>query len=278
MDKKELEVVMQKWSEQAGTELLRDVTNEQGDFADFAFAWTKPLWVLAEDGWELEPAANTPLFAFADVENGEVYFGTDCAEDEFEGYAMVLDIEDAEEADQAFELLWNATEELFQDPMPESLKDHPLSELRAWFEICFTPDDEEHAHDCECGEDCDCDDECGDECSCHDDIVSDTRMVTITCEKEPKPQLHCPVCGKPVVEDYCPHVLFVSRNEESVYLSDSFRLELEERGVTPEEFAKDPEQLREDDSWDSDYLFLDLFAYADEEGEDLYVGFHCKWG
>lgn len=292
MNTQALQSVMQKWADLSGSKLQINASNKRGHESAFSFVWTKPLWVLGEEGWELEEDQGAPIQVCV-MEDGEVFIGADVADEE-EGYSMVLLTEEADEVDQALELLWNATAELFEDPIPLELQGSHLAELRAWFEISFTPDDEEECcdeEDCDCDgahhEDCECDEDCCEDCDCEgecdcecEDAFIEGRMVTIACDAKPAVKLHCPVCGKPAEGQYCPHVLFVNENSEKLlFIAPTFKAELEERGVSIEDFTSDPEQLRDDDSWDSDYLFLDVLRLAEDEetGVDLYAGFHFKW-
>lgn len=268
MNTLDLQSVMQKWADQNGSKLQINSTNKRGHESAFSFVWTKPLWVLGEDGWEMEEDMGEPVLVSV-LDDGEMFIGPDVA-DEDEGYSMVLLMDEASEVGDALELLWNAREELFQDPMPADLEGTRLAELRDWFEMCFTPDEDEHS--C-CGEEaCDCEDD-GDSCV-------DSRMITIACDAEPKANVHCPVCGTLAAPKSCSHLLFLHENGDSLsFISAQFSKELEEHSISIEEFTADPEQLRYDESWDSDYLFFDvLHVEKDEEsGSDTFVGFHCKW-
>jgi hypothetical protein len=271
----ELKMVMEKWANLSQSELRADFTNHLGDHVDFAFLWTKPMWSYSEYGWSLLDSSDVVLVNA--TTDGELFFSLEDSGDDL-GYFMVLGVPEAEDIDKILELIAGGSEELFDEPEPTDFADKRLGELRAWFE-------ETHNEDEECGEDCDCTAEgeaceCGEEdCECHEHNSIDTRLVTVTCDVAPAPQLHCPVCGKSVGPEYCAHVLFVNKNEQELaYIAPGFAEELAERGVSQEDFAIDPEQLRQDDSWDTDYLFLDLVAMTDEEiATDIYVGFHFKW-
>lgn len=275
MNKNELQSMMQKWADQNGSKLEQNTINKRGHDSAFSFIWTKPLWVLGEEGWEVEEDVGAPVRVWA-LEDGEMFFGPDIA-DEDEGYSMVILMDEAEEVDQALELLWNATETVMVDPMPENLVGTRIGELREWFELNFTPEDDT----CDC-EDCENCEDCEGSCSCEHEHEHqlDSRMVTIATDAAPKAQVHCPVCGKAAAPGSCSHLLFINENATILtYISDSFSKNLEERGVDQADFITDPEQLRDDDSWDSDYLFLDVLQIADdaEVGTNYYVGFHCKW-
>lgn len=272
MNTKELQAVMQKWADQCGSKLLINATNKRGHESAFSFVWSKPLWVLGEEGWEIEDDAGQNIL-ICTSEDGEMFIGPDVAEED-EGYSMVLIMDTPEEVDQALELLWFGSASLFENPMPENMEGTHLGELREWFELNFTPEDDE----C-CCEDDECV-ECEGECECEHDHMIESRMITIATEATPKASAHCPVCGKSAAPNSCAHLLFINENSDRLsYISADFAKELEERGVAIENFTSDPEQLRDDDSWDSDYLFFDILQIADdaEMGFNQYVGFRCKW-
>jgi len=270
MEREELKVVMANWAAKCGSELVETgVASHQGDEADFSFRWNKELPILGEEGWEiLEDGSEIRVYASAD--NEEIFFEYD--QEDAVGYEMVISVELVSEVNDALELLWNANEEILSDPIPEALQNTRLAELRTWFEDSYTECDEDG---CACGGECDCEEG---ECECECGQSEDPRLVILTCDATPAPKLHCPACGQAVGPTYCKHVLFVNRNhEELIYVLPRFEEELKEREIDQAEFAGNLLELRKEDFWDSDYLFLDVFAFDGEESTDLIVGFHMFW-
>lgn len=270
MEKSELIAIMQKWATVRGVALQSEYTSALGDYADASFVWEGPMWVFTGYMWEcVDEAGDSRVYITAD---GEFFMGPN-TQDPQQGYYNVFVLEKAEELDHLLEFMHEANEELFEEPLPVQLEGSRQDTLRTWIEERFAGEDFDEEFD----EDEDEDDACCDHDDC-DCMEGESRLVTVSCDAEPVPQPHCPVCGKAVAEGSCAHLLFWHQGGELCYISATFQQDLAEREILPEDFAADPEMLRGDASWDTDYLFLDLFAMVDEEtGSDVFVGFHMKW-